>query len=199
MPEIKADKEYHFWTAKHPADRPHYWLCECRCGTRREVLDHNLFHGRSRSCGCVGRGKKPAYRHGMHGSREYLAWSAMKRNHRGSICERWLDFPSFYADMGTCPEDYCLHKIGEGLWEKGTVAWVSLEVRQNLLPGMTKKIEHEGVVLSIAQWARRSGISRQALHERLKNGWTVTEALTLGKQPNGWRRRQLLQCNRGFC
>lgn len=32
-----------------------YWRCKCDCGTEREVAEHHLAAGRSRSCGCVSR------------------------------------------------------------------------------------------------------------------------------------------------
>ena len=43
------------------------------------------------------------------------------------------------------------------------------------------KIEHEGEVLTIPQWARRAGLAVRTLRSRLELGRTVAEAL----QPAG--------------
>jgi hypothetical protein len=55
----------HLWTVLGPAEQPEHgtrsdkyraqtwWLCECRCGTRRPVARQSLQTGASRSCGCL--------------------------------------------------------------------------------------------------------------------------------------------------
>lgn len=45
---------------------------------------------------------------------------------------------------------------------------------------MTNLIVHDGITDSIAGWARRIGLSKQALHRRLKAGWSIERALTPG-------------------
>lgn len=44
------------WTALErivkPGKRENYWLCQCECGTIKEVMGRNLRNGRSKSCGC---------------------------------------------------------------------------------------------------------------------------------------------------
>ena len=34
------------------AGKSAYWLCQCECGTIKEVMGRNLRNGRSKSCGC---------------------------------------------------------------------------------------------------------------------------------------------------
>ncbi len=41
----------------------------------------------------------------------------------------------------------------------------------------TVNLEHEGQVLSIAEWARRRGMDRRVLHKRLAAGWPVALAI----------------------
>ncbi len=43
------------FTPHHKVDGkrvPPKWLCECSCGTRRQVSAHHLLAGRTKSCGC---------------------------------------------------------------------------------------------------------------------------------------------------
>lgn len=35
------------------------WLCQCACGNTCEALYQNLTTGRTKSCGCAPRGRKP--------------------------------------------------------------------------------------------------------------------------------------------
>lgn len=39
-------------------------------------------------------------------------------------------------------------------------------------------IKFKGRKMSIADWARELGMSRQTLHQRLRRGWTLRRALT---------------------
>lgn len=44
------------WTVLERVIKPNnpnaYWLCQCECGTIKEVMGKNLRNGRSKSCGC---------------------------------------------------------------------------------------------------------------------------------------------------
>ena len=46
-------------------------------------------------------------------------------------------------------------------------------------------ITHNGETLSRGAWAHRLGISRQSLAARLKNGWTIADAVMMPKLPRG--------------
>lgn len=80
------------------------------------------------------------FKHGMRGSPTYNSWSAMKQRcfypksdnypHYGgrgiSVCDRWLNFAEFFADMGERPEGMTLGRIdNDGDYEPGNVEWVT--------------------------------------------------------------------------
>ena len=38
---------------KKTANRQTYWVCQCSCGTIRDVCGGNLRNGKSTNCGCI--------------------------------------------------------------------------------------------------------------------------------------------------
>jgi hypothetical protein len=61
------------------------------------------------------------------------------------------------------------------------------------MPRQSRLITHEGRSDSIAGWAARLGISREALSLRLLAGWSIAEAVTTprhGRTPKRLRRAQ---------
>lgn len=55
---LKIGSKYNYWTVKSyigskPQNRSHFYRCECKCGTIRDVASSNLITKRSKSCGCI--------------------------------------------------------------------------------------------------------------------------------------------------
>lgn len=99
--------------------------CRCDCGKDHTVVMQEW--GRTQSCGCL-RDEvttQRSYRHGHSGTSIYWTWADMvgrctNRNHkrwadyggRGiTVCERWLTFANFLADMGERPPGLELDRI----------------------------------------------------------------------------------------
>lgn len=93
-----------------------FWECTCDCGGKANVFRGSLRSGASASCGCVTaqKSKERAFKHGFSKTKIHMIWCTMKQrctnkssksyqNYGGrgiGICDRWMEFENFYADMG---------------------------------------------------------------------------------------------------
>jgi len=128
----------------------------------------------------------------MSKSPEWRAWKHMKQRcgdpkhpefHRYggrgiTVCKKWLNFESFYADMGDRPSvDYSIDRINNNLGYCGfNCRWATAEQQGNNKRNSVL-ITHQGETLSISQWARKVGMPRTTLHYRLERGVTFDEAI----------------------
>lgn len=172
--------------------------CEV-CGKSFHPRNSKPGHGRFCSKPCKGvwmRGEnnpsKPV--HGMTGTPTYKSWDAMRRRcgtptdkdfprygGRGiRVCERWQNsFQAFVADMGIRPPQTTLDRVDvNGNYEPGNCRWATV-VQQNNNRRSNKSIRYDGRSQTVAQWAREAGLSPEALSHRLKNGWPISDALSI--------------------
>lgn len=117
------------------------WLCRCDCGNERVVLGIQLRSGTVRSCGCN------KVKHHRASEAIYKRWCGMvarcsNPKHvayplyggRGiRVCERWLSFENFYADMGECPRPgMSLDRIDvNGEYSPANVRWADSKTQRN--------------------------------------------------------------------
>jgi len=91
------------------------WKCQCDCGNIKNILEHNLKSGNTKSCGCLNIQRKfeRTYKHGNSNSNFYNSWKGLKircnriknigyKNYGGrgiTYDPRWNDFLNFKEDM----------------------------------------------------------------------------------------------------
>ena len=177
--------------------RASQYLCHCDCGTERIVTVTRLNNGTSRSCSCLGLEKAHAaiFRHGHarndKRSSEYTAWDSMVRrctNTRNSrfgdyggrgitVCERWLKFENFLADMGERPPGLTLdRRNNDGNYEPGNCRWATRKQQQvNRRQGKSAS-GIRGVVRHRRKWVAQIGERRLGSFNDIEQARRVRQA-----------------------
>jgi hypothetical protein len=130
--------------------------------------------------------------HGMHGTPTYKSWVRMKQRcldknspdyeHYGArgitVCRRWMKFENFYADMGERQDGLTLERKNNSIgYEPDNCMWGSRR-EQSVNRSITKWITYKGETLCMTDWARRVGLTKHRLSQRLIAGWPIEKALT---------------------
>lgn len=166
--------------------RSRLWKCICQCGNVKVTSSHMLRTGHAKSCGCLNVEKYSTPRkHGACNTPEYTAWKDMKRRcfnehasnyrrygERGiSICERWLDFSNFLADMGPRPSsEMSIERVNnDGNYEPGNCIWATAFVQANNTC-RNRYLEIDGRRQTVSQWALERGLDRGIVRRRLDRG-----------------------------
>jgi len=135
-------------------------------------------------------------KHGLTHGPEWKAWDAARSRcyrekdkgfkwygARGiKMCDRWrYSFANFLEDMGRRPKGkkrYTLErKDSNGDYEPGNCEWATYEAQLNNRPSFNRYIKLRGRRMTIAQAARKVGLTRNAVYARLRRGWSEKEAL----------------------
>lgn len=184
------------------------WVCRCECGTERVVKGASLTQGASKSCGCWLREQAAAtcvernYKHGMSGTRFRDIYGAMKSRCLNSnvqfyayyggrgitVDPAWMTFEGFAADMYDSYlehvtthgySDTTLDRIDpDGPYSAANCRWATKVEQANNKRNNTS-VEYEGRTWTVAQLARRAGISQYTLWNRLFTyGWPLERAIT---------------------
>ena len=172
------------------------FACLCDCGNRLVVPLARMRSGHTHSCGCLNRDARSARvsTHGMSSCSEYKIWVCMiqrchnpKRHEYRSyggrgivVCKRWQDsFEAFYADVG--PRPSMKHSIDRfpnqnGNYEPGNCRWATRKQQQQNMRS-NRLLTYKGETLCVGEWARRVGIGKVTLYNRIKQGWPIEAVL----------------------
>lgn len=96
------------------------------------------------------------------------------------VCARWLDsYEAFLADVGRRPSPtHSLDRFPDnnGNYEPGNVRWAT-ETEQQRNKNKTVWIDVDGERLPLIVAAKKLGVPKSTLSRRLKDGWTLDEAI----------------------
>lgn len=175
------------------------YLCRCDCGKERIVQGNHLIEGSSTSCGsCYNARNTRLYRSVWIGIKQRCYNPKCKdfQNYGGrgiTVCDEWLnDFQAFhdwaYANGydETAPKGQCtLDRIDvNGNYEPSNCRWISI-CEQNANRTNNHSVTYCGETHTIAEWARITGISENALYNRINRNWELTRAFTQPERKGG--------------
>jgi len=179
-----------------------FYPCKCECGTEKLIRSQQVREGRSLSCGCLRKERlqEANVKHGMSHTPAHNRWMGMVQrctdphHHaykdyggRGiKVCERWLTFENFYADMGDPPQpgmSLDRYPDNDGNYEPGNVRWATKKEQANNRRS-SKLLTYNGETRTQAEWEDVHGLRRGQLWERLDRGWELGRALTTPRNGN---------------
>lgn len=185
------------------------WECRCVCGATTYSTSANLKSGTTASCGCLKKEmvSKAQTVHGLSNTPEWDVWIGMKTRcyntnvkhfcrygGRGiRVCDSWLsDFEAFLNDMGPrpSPKHSLERRDNNGNYEPSNCYWATAS-QQARNRRSNVNLNFNGVTLCYQGWDDRLGFLSGTVRRRLKDGWTIEQALTtpvryvrLGNRPS---------------
>jgi hypothetical protein len=196
-----------------------FWLCMCDCGNKKIVRGGHLKSGDTSSCGCLKREniRKSKFVHGAaivgKVTREYGAWQNMKKrclnpkssdykNYGGrgiKVCDRWVhNFKDFFSDMGKCPPGLTLERIdNNGNYEPSNCRWATRK-EQGINTRNNRRIELNGQIKTVSEWAEITDIPDSTLRTRLRDGWTPEVTVTTARDARHDRKGKIIPWLSGY-
>lgn len=176
------------------------WLVRCDCGNEKVMRSNSLRRGHSKSCGCLNTETRRRVcierntKHGLSSTKAFDTWvnirqrcknpsttSYKKYGARGiHVCERWMKFENFLADMGVPPTpQHTIDRIDpKGPYSPENCRWATQQEQQNNRSN-NRKIFAFGRTQNFLQWCREFGIHHKTVSTRIKLGWNIEQALSV--------------------
>lgn len=177
------------------------WLCKCECGNLTIVPSYRLRHGGVTSCGCHQYDRDFCSKKAKNYPRLYRIYRGMKTRctnpkyqywdrygGRGiSICDEWQNFDNFcdWALSSGYEESkrYPALSIDRIDVDKGyspdNCRWATATQQANNT-SRNHLISAFGKTMTIAEWARETGIKDRTIYHRVAEyGWTPEEAVSI--------------------
>ena len=168
------------------------WEFVCDCGNHIFAPATDFMLGRPKSCGCI---RGPHYSDiPLDRDRIYSIYKGIKRRcynpkckeydrygGRGiTVCDEWLNnFGTFrlWALSNGYQPNLTIERIdNDGDYCPDNCRWATMK-EQNNNTSWNRRITFDGITLTVSDWAKKIGISQQALQKRLNN-WPIDRALT---------------------
>ena len=203
-------KRFGRWTVIAPTEKTDKngslkWLCECKCGTCREVSGSSLRRGKSLSCGCY-HSERVIETHTTHGAassknreRLYAVWNdimyrcynpkADSYPHYGgrgiTVCDEWKDYSVFREwavkagyDPNAPKYECMIDRIdGNAGYTPGNCRWANIRTQNN-----NRRTCHyilwTGETHTVTEWNRILGFPPGLLIQRIRCGWDMDRAAT---------------------
>ena len=167
------------------------------CGSSFFTYPSKEAIGRGKYCSKSCRGVATATKHGHGGntgqtrSKTYRTWNSMLQRclnknapaykaYGGvgiAVCDRWMDFANFLADMGPAKEGESIDRIDSSLgYFKENCKWASRLEQQSHL-STSWNIDFNGERICLSELARRCGVKLETLRNRLLRGVPISDAI----------------------
>jgi hypothetical protein len=157
------------------------WECKCVCGNSTTTSGDRLVAGKTKSCGClrsktgIENAKKYGFQstHGMTKTLAFRKWARVVERCSASyhnsaryydrgikVCEEWLIFENFYADMGEPQTGMSIDRINNNLgYSKENCRWATAKTQANNRE-RTRFLNVSGEKIALMDWALSLGIKK---------------------------------------
>jgi hypothetical protein len=95
------------------------------------------------------------------------------------VCERWMTFTNFLADMGEQPTGKTLDRYpdNDGHYEPGNCRWTTRK-QNSRNRSDNRMLTFNGQTKTLAEWVESTGHSLATLQGRVRMGWSDEQIIT---------------------